>query len=127
MEKSEKNRVWFMIIKSVLLTVAVSLAFVLVFGIIVKLTSLSETVIRPINQFIKVVAIFVGCFFSLSGEKGYLKGGISGLLSALFTYLLFCLISSGSFSVAGFFLDLLFGVTVGVIFGILTVNLKSKN
>ena len=114
------------IVKCVLITLIVNIVGVLIFSLIVKLTSLGSGVIRPINQFIKMLAIFLGCFFSLREKHGLLKGTLVGVLGSGLTYLVFALISGKASLFSPFILDLLFGAIVGAISGILTVNVKKE-
>ena len=51
--------------KSVGFSVVFTLAAVLVFALIVKLCSLGSSVILPVNQVIKYLAVFLGCFFCI--------------------------------------------------------------
>ena len=111
-------------VKGVFLSVIITLVFVAVFALIIKLTSASVSVIKPVNQFIKVLSVFLGCFFSLKGDKGYLKGILVGIFAVVITYLLFALIGGGVSFKFSFLIDILFCAVVGMISGILTVNLK---
>lgn len=111
-------------IKGVFTAVISALVGVLIFALIIKMASLSSTVVKPVNQFIKVISIFLGCFFAVSGKRGYLKGGLIGIVSIIIIYLLFALISGASVFANGFTLDLLFSLAIGVLSGILAVNLK---
>lgn len=65
------------IVKAVVLAVLFCLVAVLIFSLVLKFASLSDSVIKPVNQFIKVFAILFGCFFALRGEKGWLNGSPS--------------------------------------------------
>lgn len=97
----------------------------LVLAIICSIFSLNTSVIKPINQFIKVLSTFSACLLSVRGSAGYLKGFIIGVLTALVS----CLVMSffgGSFW-DGLFLELLFGGAIGCISGIIAVNLVAKN
>lgn len=100
---------------------------ILIFAGVVKFACLSDKVIKPINQFIKALSIFLGCLSSIKNNKGLLKGLITGGIGMIIIYLIFAIIGGGlSFGLA-FFIDLLFGVIVGGISGILSVSLKKRN
>lgn len=124
---SEKVKTFiFPVLKGVLLTLIINLLGVLIFSLIVKLTSLNSSVIKPVNQFIKVLAIFLGCFFNLKGKGGLIKGLIVGVIGCLITYLIFSLIAGGLSFGLSFLLDIIFGVVIGGISGILTVNVRKE-
>jgi len=88
----ERAQFWKMTGRGVSLAIIVCLAAVLIFALVIQFTGLPESVIMPVNQFIKVLAIFIGCFFSLRGSKGWLKGGLVGLIAGGLTFLLFALL-----------------------------------
>lgn len=103
-----------------------ALVLELIFACILKWSGLSSSCITPVNQVIKVISIFLGCFFGLDGELGIVKGLIEGLLSTLLFKFVFSFLA-GSFSWDLFFLlELLFGTIVGGICGVLSVNLRRK-
>ena len=112
--------------KGVIFGVAFILAGVLLFAFIVEVASLSDKVIKPINQVIKLMAIFGGCAVAIRGEKGFLKGGIIGLAVSIISYVLFGIIGGdfGSFSVI--LTDALCGMVMGVISGVISVNIPRK-
>jgi putative membrane protein (TIGR04086 family) len=101
-----------------------TLAAVLVFAFIIKIFSLNTEVIKPVNQFLKVISIFTGCYFSLSGRKGWLKGLITGLFVILLTYFIFAIISGSIEFNWSVIVEIIFGSIIGAISGIITVNLK---
>ena len=119
----ERAQFWKMTGRGVSLAIIVCLAAVLIFALVIQFTGLPESVIMPVNQFIKVLAIFIGCFFSLRGSKGWLKGGLVGLIAGGLTFLLFALLG-GFPSGRRILWDLLFCVGVGILSGIISVNLK---
>ncbi|MBQ9081551.1 MAG: TIGR04086 family membrane protein [Clostridia bacterium] len=109
--------------KAVGVAVAFCLVAVLVFAFIIKVAALPSSVITPVNQVIKAAAIFLGCAVGLSNSKGWLKGGIAGVLSVIFAYIIFSLVGGGfSWSVT-LLLELLFGLLAGVISGVVAVNM----
>ena len=119
----ERAQFWKMTGRGVSLAIIVCLAAVLIFALVIQFTGLPESVIMPVNQFIKVLAIFIGCFFSLRGSKGWLKGGLVGLIAGGLTFLLFARLG-GFPSGLRILWDLLFCVGVGILSGIISVNLK---
>jgi putative membrane protein (TIGR04086 family) len=111
------------IVKAVTLSTLFSLVAVFLFALLLKFVDLSDTAIKCVDQCLKVCAVFFGCFFALRGEKGWLKGLVSGLLIIMITYLLFALI--GGFSSSWLILaELALGGIVGFLSGIIAVNLK---
>ncbi|MBE5756275.1 MAG: TIGR04086 family membrane protein [Clostridiales bacterium] len=109
---------------SIALTVILTLLFVLLFGFIIKLCKIPEKVILPVNQFIKVIAVFIGCFFTIKGKMGFLKGLLTGLVATIIIYTIFFIINGEFLFNYKFFIDLIFVSVIGMISGILTVNLK---
>lgn len=114
-------------LKSVGLAVIITLISVLIFGIIVKFAMLNNGVIKAVNQFIKVLSIFIGCFFFIREKAGLIKGCLAGLLTTLVVYLIFGLIGGQLNFDISFVFDLVFGAVVGAISGIIAVNVKKEH
>ena len=114
------------VIKATFLTVILSLVGVLVFALIVKFADISDTTIKIVNQFIKVIAVFFGCYFSLAGNKGLFKGIATGLISTVLIYLIFSLLSGAEMFGIKALADLIFVAVIGGISGIITVNVRKK-
>ncbi len=112
------------IVKGVLGAVIVALVGVLIFAFIIKVACLNGGVIKSVNQFIKILAVFLGCAFSVRGKGGLIKGALIGMISMSVVYLLFALFGSKITFGAGFIIDIIFGLIVGAISGIITVNVK---
>lgn len=109
--------------KCVGIAVLTSLGGVLIFALVIHLAALSSSVIVPINQVIKVIAIFLGCVLGFRPERGILKGAIGGVLSITVTYFIFAFLSGGMQLQWTALLELLFGGIVGALCGIISVNL----
>lgn len=114
----------FQIVKAAAAAVIISLAFVLIFTLIIQLFSLPLDAVKPVNQVFKIVSIAAGGLIFIRGDKGLIKGVIYGLAAVLVTYLLYGLIS-GSLAVSWkFAIEILLGVVAGGISGIIAVNIK---
>lgn len=114
------------VIKGVLTALIITLVGVLIFGFILKITGLSSIVIKSVNQFIKVISIFLSCSFCVRGQFGLVKGGIIGVISSVLTLLLFSLFGVGENVMQNFFVELIFALVVGALSGIIAVNVKKR-
>lgn len=129
MEQAKKNGSKNLIlscVKGALMGVCVSLVCILVFAFVIKLTNMNENLIKPINQVIKIVSIFVGTIFTLkkSNQKGLITGVIIGLLYTILAFVIFSILN-GSFSFdISILIDIVFGTIFGAICGVICVNMK---
>ena len=114
------------VVRAAFLTVIASLIGVLIFALVVKFADISDIAIKIVNQFIKTVAVFIGCFFSFSGGRGLIKGVLAGLFSAILLYLIFTLMSGAEVFGIKTLVDLAFMSVIGAISGIVAVNLRGK-
>ena len=112
------------VIKGVLTAVIITLVGVLIFAGIVKFALLNSGVIKAVNQFIKIIAIFLGISLNIRGSNGLLRGAIMGFLTTVITYLLFSLFCGEMVFGSSFLLDLIFTSVIGGITGIISVNMK---
>ena len=112
------------VVKGIFLAIIVNFIGVLLFALIIHIATLPVVVIKPVNQFIKLLSVFLGCFFFVRDGKGLIKGVVLGGIANVITYLVFALAVSGISFGIGFLLDIIFGIIVGGISGILTVNVK---
>ena len=114
----------FAIVKAVLLSLGVSFLAAVVFAVILRSTSWGANVIYPVNQVIKAVSIAVGVLVFVRGEKGWLKGGVAGLLFTALSYLAFSSLG-GDFSLSWLiFVEVGVAFLVGAVSGVLAVNFK---
>lgn len=114
------------VIKAIALSLICSLVGILLFALVVKIVALPDGIIKTVNQFIKVIAVFIGCFFSVKGKLGLVKGGVSGALCTLLLYAVFALMSGSSVFSVQMLADMAFTAIVGGISGVIAVNMKGK-
>ena len=102
MSVNVKNGFFPSIIKGTLVSVCVLLAGVLLFALVYSFAGFNNSVVKPVNQVIKVLAVFIGVI-KVRGERGLLRGAIVGAASITLSYLLFALISGSNLFGTGFF------------------------
>ena len=112
--------------KAIGIALIFSLAAVLVLALLVRFAGLGDKVVKPINQFVKVLAVFLGCYFSIRDGAGLWKGLIAGIAIILVTFLVFALISGSIAPDISLLWDVLFGAAIGAVSGIVAVNLKKS-
>ena len=125
-ENSILNGFFGQIVKGLITGLAISLFGVLIFALVIDFASLGDGVIKPINQFIKLLAIFGGCAVAVKGEKGFLKGAIIGFSITAFSFLIFGLIAGSFGSFVVMLIDLACGTVMGLLSGAICVNLPNR-
>jgi len=121
-----KNSIWWSILRGAMISVSISLALILAFALLIKFFNISQSLILPINQAIKIISIFMGTLFAFGKikEKGFLKGMLIGLIYTILAYSVFSILAGEfSFTLTSF-TDMIFGAIIGGISGIIVVNLK---
>ena len=116
------------ILKGSLIAVSISLILILLFAVLIKLTNIPDVAISPVNQVIKIISIFFGCFLCLKKlpQKGLVTGSFVGMLYTVLAFLIFSLLG-GTFSFNLTLLsDIIFATIIGGICGIMAVNKKIK-
>ncbi len=122
---AENKGVTLCAVKTAGLAVLLSLIAILIFAGIVYVSSISQSTIKVVNQFIKVVVVALAGLIKINGKSGLIKGAISGFIYCILLHLIFFLIGEGSFD-GSFWLDIVFTSVVGAIVGVIAVNLKDK-
>ena len=124
MQNEDFSNGGFSIVKGLAFSVAVSLLGAVIFAVILRSCALSDSIIYPVNQVIKSMALAMGAVMFARGEKGWLKGSIIGVLFTAVSYLAFSAIG-GDFSLSWLILaELLLGLVAGAVSGIIAVNVK---
>ncbi len=121
---SGNDNFFIQVVKGVITALVITLLGVLIFAFVLSVTSLSNQVIKPVNQFIKLLAVFFGCFLSVKEGKGFVKGGLIGLLSSILSILIFGLIAGSFTSFLGVLIDVAFGFLMGGISGIISASVR---
>jgi putative membrane protein (TIGR04086 family) len=112
------------LLKAVLVSLIFTMLAVLLFALILRLFSLGNGIIKPINYLIKTIAVFIGAYLSVSEDKGILKGFISGVIIIIITFIVFSLISSGFKFTPSLLWEIILGGAIGAIAGVVKVNKK---
>lgn len=122
-----KYSMWWGILRGAVIAVSTSLVLILVFALLINFFNISDNLILPINQVIKVVSIFIGsmCAFSrYNKSNGFIKGVLIGIIYTILAYLIFSILAGQlSFTLTSF-TDMCFGGIIGGICGIIAVNTK---
>lgn len=112
------------VIKGTAFALAFSWVAALVFALVLRFAYLPQTVVYPVNQLVKAVAIVVGALACVRGEKGFLKGGAIALVFTALSYLSFSALG-GNFALSWMIaVELLISVMTGVLSGSIAVNLR---
>ena len=120
-----ENSTLFQIVKGTGIAVLFALVATVLFSFILRLTPVPDSVIMPVDQCIKALAVLFGCLFSLRGEKGWLKGLAVGMLTVALTGFVFSAVARDfSFSLL-LLAEFAFGAVAGLLSGIVAVNLRS--
>ena len=120
--QERQNGSMFCMLKGTGTALICALISILVFAFVAKTASLNSNVIKAVNQFLKILSVFMGCITAVRGGKGLVKGALIGLLFTVLIYLIFALIGGGKILSINFFIDLVFGLLIGAISGIITAK-----
>lgn len=116
------------VLKSVFFAILFTLVLILVFALIVKIFELGENVIRPVNQVIKVLSIFLGLFFGMkTREKGISKGFSAGVLFTMLSIAIFSFLSLQPIIDSGNLIEILIGAVTGAISGGIVLVIKKTD
>ena len=110
-------------VKGIAFALVFSLVSILLFAFLMQIFSMPITIIKPINYAIKVLGILIACLFAVK-EKGILNGMLVGVLVTFFAHLLFGSMASNVNFDISFLWELLLGLAVGAVGGIISVTLK---
>lgn len=123
-QERSNGKEFFTIIKGAALALGLSVLFAVIFACVLRASNLSDKVIYPVNQVLKVVAVAIGALAFVRGEKGWLQGGVIGLLFTALSYLAFSSLGS-DFSLSWLiFLELAITFLAGALSGALAINWK---
>lgn len=113
-------------LKATVVSIISMLISVLVFALVVHFAGLNSSIIKIVNQFLKIFSIFLGCFFVIEENGGLIKGLLTGILFSIIITLIFALVSGQSGFTFELVIELLFCGIIGLISGVISVNVKAK-
>lgn len=105
-------------------SVAVTLAAVVVFAAAVLLCDLKSSVITPVNQVIKVVSILCGTLAAAKSVKGWQAGLFVGAAYMALGVILYCAFAGKMLPPAVIAGDMALGCAAGLLSGMLAGTLK---
>ena len=120
--------IWMRILKGLGAAVAVTLAGVAVFALLMQWIRPSDGMVRIFNQVLKLAAIAVGVLVAVGrgGEGGLLRGAAVGLLYMAVGVALYALLSGQQAPFSAYLADLGMGVAGGGIVGMIVSNLPPR-
>lgn len=120
---NSNGNIIFSYLKGLVVSMLISLAFVIVFAFSLKWFSIDEKFISPINLAIKTISVLIGSLIAIKGEsKGLIKGVIFGLLYVLLAFVSFSFLAKNFTFDLALFLDILFACVAGGTVGVIKVN-----
>ncbi|MBS4534241.1 TIGR04086 family membrane protein [Clostridium sp. D2Q-14] len=127
MNNSKANSNYSMIlVKSLILSFIITFIFFVIFTLILTYTNLSESWMPIINSIILIISISIGAIKIAinTNERGYLNGGIIGLIYVIILILLSAIFMK-EFQFSSYTLiKIIIGVVAGVLSGMIGANLK---
>lgn len=104
-----------------------ALALILAFAFVIRFANVSNSLITPVNIVIKIISISLGVFVATKdGTKGLVKGVVVGICFTFLCQIVFAILNRAVSLSAMIFVDFLVAAVVGMLSGILFVNLKKN-
>lgn len=127
-KEEKRNSPVISVLKGAIMAVFISLVGILIFAFIIKFTGIKTAVIKPINQVIKGLSILVAVIIVLKKDNklGFVKGAVIGALYTVLAFFVFSILYGGFSFNFTFFTDILFGIVMGAISGVIAVNIAKK-
>lgn len=115
-----------LVLKGSVFAVIITLIFIILFAFVMRLSSLSETIIRPVVQVLRILSIAIGGAYAArqASDKGWLKGAVTGVGYVILVSLI-GVISGGQLAFDRILLsDTLMAVVVGAAGGAIGINIR---
>lgn len=128
LSKTKKKESYGIILaKSLSVSILISLILLIVYAIILRYSNLPEKSISFIDTLIMGIAIVSGSIYVTKkvNNKGWLNGGIVGLLYVLILVIIFSIFKIDNFKFDAYVLfKVIIGMIIGVIGGMIGVNMN---
>lgn len=117
----------FEVVKANIIALIAALILILLSALIIKIFTVSDSVVPIINQIIKSVSIFLGCIIALKKpNNGWLRGMVCGFVFVWLSYLIFSLLASQFTFGLSLLNDCVLGTLSGMFGGIFAVNMRKN-
>lgn len=110
------------IIKGGVLSLLFSVLFALGFSLILLFSDIPDSAILPVNQTLKILSIALAVFCSVREEKGWIKGGIIGVVATMLTTFAFSFLGGGVALGWLIFVEMAYCAAAGAVMGMVSVN-----
>ncbi len=116
------------LLRGLLVSIGVTLGAILLFALLMQWLKPDDTVVRVVNQLIKLSSIFVGTWVMVGrgGENGLISGALLGLLYMALGVGLYAILSGQQVALSGYVSDIAMGVAGGGIAGAIISSLKNR-
>ena len=114
--------------RGLLLSIAATAAAVILFAVVISFVDLQDGLIRIVNQVIKTGAVFLGVYAIVprGDSTGIRRGALLGLLYMGIGVLVYALLSQQKLTWLSYLTDVLMGVAVGGLSGMLLGSLRAR-
>lgn len=109
------------LLRGLVLSVVVTAALVLLFALLISIFNISDSVIRMVNQLIKLTAIAVGVFSCVrdGDERGLMRGALLGAIYMAVGVALYAILTAQHLTLSSWAADVLMGIAAGGLIGLL--------
>ena len=116
-------------LKGLAAAIGVTVVLILLFALIVGLTNASDGVIRVGNQLIKIASVLLGVTIAVEkgSDRGAMRGGLLGAVYMGAGVGVYVLCTGQQLSFTAYLMDVLMGVSVGGLYGMLRGNQTLTN
>ncbi len=114
------------LLKGLAAAVIFTVVCMLIMAAAVVFLGMSDTLIRVMNQIIKIMAAAIGTYISVrrGGERGFVTGAGIGAIYAAAGYILYILLGGGEFDIVELMGEMTICVAAGALTGAVCANLK---
>lgn len=122
----EKNKNLINIIKGTIISILLTIIFLMIYAALLSYTNISEDTMTPVILVITGVCILIGSSISSINLKkqGMINGGLIGLIYVLFLYIISSIFLSGFALTSKTIWMIIIGIVTGMIGGIIGINMK---
>ncbi len=114
------------VIKGIISSLVMCILAILIYAVVLKSFSMSDSSIPYFNQVIKIAGILLASYYSVKKSGKLYLGLVGGVVFIIITYLLFSAINGSPGAIAILGSDIIMGAVIGTVFALITVKLAVK-